>query len=216
MELKCNDVIFQVSDVLVRHVDIVPTVLDWFNIKYPSYKLNKRPVQLTGRSLLPVLNRGTQSESDSDTVYASHNLHEVTMYYPMRVARTKQYKLIHNLNYKMPFEIDQDFFISDSFQEILNRTRQHEPTHWFKTLKEYYYRAPWELYDVQNDPTERKNLINQSSLSSVYQTVFQKLKSSLLDWQNVTHDPWICSPRGVLEDAGNYKSSQDASVWTII
>lgn len=38
------------------------------------------------------------------------------MYYPMRAIRTKRYKLIHNINYKMPFPIDQDFYVSPTFQ----------------------------------------------------------------------------------------------------
>lgn len=49
-------------------------------------------------------------------MYGSHNLHEVTMYYPMRFVRTRRYKLIHNINYFAPFPIDQDFYISDVFQ----------------------------------------------------------------------------------------------------
>lgn len=193
----------QVSDVLVSHVDIVPTILDWFSIQYPTYKLNGRPVNPTGKSLLPVLK--SEPHSGFETVFASHNLHEVTMYYPMRVVRNKQYKLIQNLNYKMPFGIDQDFFISDSFQDILNRTKSGNPTHWFKTLKEYYYRQYWELYDIQTDPWETKNLLSHSS--SKYRSVFESLKKEILQWQNVTFDPWICAPWGVLEDTGNFKAN---------
>lgn len=187
---------------MVSHVDITPTVLDWFQIPYPSYNLNNKPVKLTGKSLLTVMFEDTDTSSD-DTVYASHNLHEVTMYYPMRVIRNKQYKLIHNMNYKMPFTIDQDFFISDSFQDLLNRTRNGQPTHWFKTLQQYYYREPWELYDIQNDPHERKNLVNHSS--KMYENIFHSLRKQLIGWQNYTNDPWICAPYGVLEDSGNYK-----------
>lgn len=46
----------------------------------------------------------------------SQTHHEITMYYPMRAVRTHRYKLIHNLNFGMPFPIDQDFYISPSFQ----------------------------------------------------------------------------------------------------
>lgn len=193
----------QISEVMVSHVDIVPTILDWFGIEYPSYTLNSNPVNLTGQSLLPVLEQ--EPQTGFDTVYASHNLHEVTMYYPTRVVRNMQYKLIHNLNFKMPFGIDQDFFISDSFQDLLNRTRAGEQTNWFKSLQDYYYRAPWELYDIQDDPWELTNLLINSS--EKYQNIFQMLKNQLLDWQNVTFDPWICSPWGVLEDSGPYKSN---------
>ena len=52
--LLCN-IFFQESNAMVSHTNIVPTVLDWFGIKYPTYKLLHKPVQLTGKSLLPVL-----------------------------------------------------------------------------------------------------------------------------------------------------------------
>lgn len=184
---------------MVSLVDIVPTVLDWFSIKYPTYTLLSKPVQLTGKSLLPVLVK--EPQSGFDTVYTSHNLHEVTMYYPMRSVRNQKYKLIQNLNYKMPFGIDQDFYLSDSFQDLLNRTRKSVATHWFKTLKQYYYRDPWELYDLNKDPKELENLYNQS----IYQPVFKDMRTLLTKWQNITHDPWICAPGGVLEDEGAYK-----------
>lgn len=55
---------------------------------------------------------------NNTAVFASQTHHEVTMYYPMRAIRTKRYKLIHNINYKMPFPIDQDFYVSPTFQVI--------------------------------------------------------------------------------------------------
>jgi len=183
-------------------LDIVPTVLDWFNISYPKYGIHHKhnTVQLTGKSVLPVLDE--EPIRGWDTVYASHNLHEITMYYPMRVIRTRLYKLIHNLNHKMPFPIDQDFYLSPSFQDLLNRTRNKEPLHWFKDLREYYYRDPWELYDVKSDPGETKNL----ATNSAYHHVLESLQRKLNEWQNVTADPWICSPLGVLEASGLYKA----------
>lgn len=193
----------QESDAMVSHVDIVPTILDWFNISYPSYYLNDKPVKPTGKSLLPVLD--AEPATGFNTVYASHNLHEITMYYPMRVIRNKQYKLIQNLNYKMPFSIDQDFYISDSFQDILNRTRSGVPTQWFKTLNQYYYRDYWELYDLQNDPKETKNVAKHSS--EEYKKALHSLQKELYLWQQVTNDPWICAPWGVLEDEGPFKQN---------
>lgn len=189
----------QISDAMVSLVDIVPTVLDWFGIVYPNYKIfGVNDVQLTGKSLLPVLDK--EPASGWDEVYASHNLHEVTMYYPMRVLRTTQYKLIHNLNYKMPFPIDQDFLISPSFQDLLNRTREGRPTHWFRSLQQYYYRPEWELYLLTNDPKEVNNLVD----NVVYKDVLIDLQKRLNSWQNATDDPWICAPSGVLENQGDY------------
>lgn len=193
---------FQRSSAMTSLLDILPTVLDWFKVPYPEYKLLKHPVQLTGKSVLPLLECEDAAES-RDTVYASHNLHEITMYYPMRVIRTKQYKLIHNLNYLMPFPIDQDFYVSPTFQDILNRSKSGEPTHWSKSLYSYYYRDVWELYDIMNDPQEKINLWAEPS----HRKILEALKTKLFHWQNVTSDPWICSPKGVLEDKGLYSSN---------
>ncbi|XP_063443792.1 N-sulphoglucosamine sulphohydrolase-like [Mytilus trossulus] len=186
---------------LVSHVDIVPTVLDWFNIQYPQYKLLHNPVILTGKSLLPLLcNSDRESE---EVIFTSHNLHEVTMYYPMRSIRTKHFKLLHNLNYLMPFQIDQDFFISNTFQDLLNRTRAGISTHWYKNLKQYYYRSQWEFFDLSTDPQERINQIKNEK----YTGIIKYLKEQLHQWQNITSDAWICEPQGILENKGFYKHS---------
>lgn len=179
-------------------LDIVPTVLDWFGLEYPHYRLNKHPVQLTGKSLL---SRTSAAKQSSEAVFSSQSLHEITMYYPMRTVRTRKYRLIQNLNYKMPFPIDQDFYLSPTFQNILERERKHESQHWFKSLKEYYYRPQWELYDLESDPKEMKNVAEKEE----FHEVLTELRSQLGEWQNITSDPWICAPSGVLEDAGDYK-----------
>lgn len=69
------------------------------------------------------------------SVFASQTHHEVTMYYPMRAVRTKRYKLIHNLNYKMPFPIDQDLYVSATFQVIINNF-SHGIKHYSHIIKD--------------------------------------------------------------------------------
>ena len=125
------------------------------------------------------------------------------MYYPMRVIRTRDFKLVRNLNYLMPFPIDEDFYLSPTFQDLLNRTRAHKDLHWFSSLKRYYYRDAWELYDLKADPLERKNLYRDAE----YAKVLKQLQNELNRWQNVTKDPWICGPGAVLEDGGWRKQS---------
>lgn len=88
-------------------------------------------------------------------------------------------------------------------QDLLNRTVSGRETFWFKTLKEYYYRDQWELFDLESDPHEVNNVASNSS----YKSEFEELKSRLLTWQHATNDPWICSPDGVLENEGNYPKS---------
>lgn len=180
------------SSLTIVPTDITPTILDWFSLPYPSYSLSRsNPVELTGRSLLPAL----ISEPSWDTVFSSQSLHEVTMFYPMRSIHQGPYRLLHNLHYRMPFPIDQDFYISPTFQDLLNRTQSGRPTGWFKTLNEYYYRQRWELFDIRTDPTEKVNLAGDPD----YSEVLESLKDLLLKWQWRTEDPWVCEPDAVLE-----------------
>ncbi|XP_076288464.1 N-sulfoglucosamine sulfohydrolase isoform X2 [Lasioglossum baleicum] len=181
---------------LTSLLDIVPTLLDWFNIPYANQSSTdtngNSSLELTGKSLLPLLD---QEPVENDTaVFASQTHHEITMYYPMRAIRTKRYKLIHNINYKMPFPVDQDLFVSPSFQDLLNRTRGNQPLKWYKTLKSYYERPEWELYDLKYDPEERNNIVSKQSIKNT----LTHLQDRLFKWQKVTKDPWLCAPSGVL------------------
>ncbi|KAJ8283190.1 hypothetical protein COCON_G00020400 [Conger conger] len=157
-------------------LDITPTVLDWFSVPYPSYSIMGGPTPW-------------------DTVFGSQSLHEVTMYYPMRSVHQGPFRLVHNLNYLMPFPIDQDFYVSPTFQDLLNRTRAGRPTAWFKTLRGYYYRDRWELFDRRADPAETRNLAPDPA----HGPLLHRLRALLLKWQWATSDPWVCGPDAVLE-----------------
>lgn len=179
----------------VSLLDIFPTILDWFDIKIPEYHIFKKRgnVQLTGNSLLSFLDSG--KEKISRPVFMSQNLHEATMYYPMRSVRTERFSLIHNLNFWSPFPIDQDGYLSSTFQDILKKTKAGEKIPWNITLKEYYYRSEWELFDRKEDPFELTNVANKPR----YSKIFHELSRELTSWQNITNDPWICAPHSVLE-----------------
>ncbi|XP_005104298.1 N-sulphoglucosamine sulphohydrolase [Aplysia californica] len=184
----------QFSDALASTMDFTPTILDWFGVPYPDYALNGLKVSLTGRSLLPLTSSHLGAEQDFSVVYSSHDFHEVTMPYPMRVLRQGQYRLIHNLNNRMPYPLASDLFYSPTYMEILNRTKAGIPTKWFKTLQQYYYRDEWELFDLTFDPEELHNLAYEPS----HADVLSGMKKKLIEWQWQTNDPWVCMPHGVL------------------
>lgn len=193
------------SDAMVSLLDVTPTVLDWFGIQPPDYDIFGKPVTLTGASVLPLVGADGGGEGVSGqerAVFASHSLHEATMYYPMRAVRSRGFKLIHNLGFKMPFPIDQDFYVSPTFQDILNRTREGRPLPWIKTLRCYYYRDQWELFDLDHDSREAVNLAEDPGHSAV----LEALQTQLFKWQQITHDPWMCAPGGVLQDSGLFKA----------
>lgn len=109
----------KVTYFMTSQLDIFPTVLDWYQIENkPEVNLEKNSIEnaiLTGRSLLPLLTQEPPDDPDA-AVFASQSYHEITMNYPMRSIRTKRFKLIHNLNFRAWFPIDQDFYVSPTFQ----------------------------------------------------------------------------------------------------
>lgn len=184
----------QVTNAMTSLLDITPTFLDWFQVDYKNKK------NLTGKSLLPLLANEPPFDPDA-AVFGSQSLHEVTMAYPMRAITTPRYKLIHNVNHQLPFPIDQDFYVSWTFQDILNRTIEKQPLPWYKTLNQYYHRDEWELYDLKSDPAEMKNVAAKKSMQEVLKT----LQKQLAAWLEETKDPWRCAPGGVLMDRGEFK-----------
>ncbi|XP_055298510.1 N-sulphoglucosamine sulphohydrolase [Sitodiplosis mosellana] len=196
----------KVTYFMTSHLDILPTVIDWFQIK-PTYDvdLESNSIEksvLTGKSLLPLLVQEPDDDPEA-AIFASQSYHEVTMNYPMRSIRTKRYKLIHNLNFRSPFPIDQDFYVSRTFQDILNRTINKQPLPWYKTLSQYYNRAEWELYDLKADGDELMNIAEKPSMKEVRANLEERLNK----WLGDTEDPWRCAPHAVLQDVGEFKDN---------
>ncbi len=180
---------------MASSVDIFPTVLDWFNIDYPEYSLNGMKVEYRGKSLLSATEAEPSPRNPNfEMVYSSHSFHGISMNYPMRVMQEMEFKLIHNLNFKMPYPVASDVFLSPTFQDILKNTKNNVSTKWFKPLPDYYYRREWEFYDTNNDPYELHNKIEDQSLLPI----INSMKSFLIEWQNSTNDPWLCLPGGEL------------------
>ena len=50
-----------------------------------------------------------------DEVFASHSFHEVTVDYPLRMVRTREFKLIHNLASGLPFAVANDLVHSPTW-----------------------------------------------------------------------------------------------------
>jgi N-sulfoglucosamine sulfohydrolase len=164
------------SQALVSWVDIAPTILEFAGL--PS-----TAPALAGRSLAAILDQ--EHPAGWDEVYASHTLHEVTMYYPMRVVRTRQYKLIWNIAHPLPFPFASDLWSSPTWQEA--RTKGLQGRYGQRTVAAYVHRPQFELYDIEKDPYESVNLASDP----MYAATLAQLKAKLKDFQKRTNDPWI-------------------------
>jgi N-sulfoglucosamine sulfohydrolase len=164
----------QTTAAMASWTDITPTILDWVGLKPPT--------NLPGRSLLPVLE--SEQPAGWDVVYGSHQYHEVTMYYPNRMTRTRTHKYLLNLAHQLPFPHASDLWGSDSWQGILNRGDKMIGK---RSVESYINRPREELYDLRTDPDELHNLASDPR----HAAVLADLRKRCHDWQERTNDPWL-------------------------
>lgn len=168
-----------VSDAMVSWIDLVPTILDWTQVTWGDVGAN---YNLPGRSFLDMLSE-THAEG-WDEVYASHVFHEVQMYYPMRVVRTRTHKLILNVAHPLTFPLASDLYASPTWQYAL----KHPETRFGKkTMEQFLHRPKWELFDLDKDPEEVNNVTDDPD----YAEVLEDLKVKLKLFQQRSSDPWI-------------------------
>jgi len=77
------------------------------------------------------------------------------MYYPMRVVRTRQFKLILNLAHPLSFPFASDLHVSAAWQHTLTSAAERYGQ---RRVQDYLQRPQWELYDLSTDPDEIHNL----------------------------------------------------------
>jgi N-sulfoglucosamine sulfohydrolase len=169
----------QTCDALVTWADVVPTILAFAGAKGPAYPLQ-------GRSFLPQLEK--PDTPGAEAVFLSHTFHEVTNYYPMRAVRTARYKLIRNLAHGLSFPFASDLWESDTWQDV---ERSGRSDYGRRTVDAYLNRPEYELYDLETDPDETKNLAG----SADHAVTLALLKKRLTTWQTETKDPWIVKDR---------------------
>jgi N-sulfoglucosamine sulfohydrolase len=163
-----------VSNAMASWTDVAPTVLDWAGLKPPG--------GMGGKSLLPIL--GNEGAKDREVVFGSHQFHEITMYYPMRMVRTRTHKLLLNLAHPLPYPFAADLYNSATWQGML---RRNDTMLGKRSREAFEHRPKEELYDLTSDPDELKNLAGDPAHTSVLKDMRAKLKA----WQTATRDPWL-------------------------
>ncbi len=180
------------NNALVSWTDITPTILDYAGAEEPTYSrhIGQAVIRdqfpemhgLHGRSFRPILEE-THPEG-WDRVYASHTFHEIHMYYPMRVIRDRDYKLIWNKAHGLPYPNASDLQTSSTWQYML----EQGPDAMFgvRTVRDYIHRPEFELFDMREDPFESNNLAEDPD----YAELLEEYISELREFQRRTSDPW--------------------------
>jgi N-sulfoglucosamine sulfohydrolase len=163
-----------VCGAMASWTDITPTILDWAGVKPPA--------SLPGRSLLPVLEQ--EKPVGWDVVYGSHQFNEVTMYYPMRMVRTRTHKYLLNLASGLEYPHASDLWGSPTWQGILKRGDKKMGQ---RPVEMYLKRPKEELYDLTSDPNELKNV----AADPVQAKILDEMRAKLATWRKQTSDPWL-------------------------
>ncbi len=195
------------SEALLSHVDITPTLLDFAGGLDPITNGPKNPIDAdqfwTERSEAVKENRNGNQPFESyhgkswlhclanpeqphhETIFASHTFHEIQMYYPMRVVRDKQYKLIWNIAHPLPFPFASDLWAASSWQAQL--AKGNDAPYGNMTVGRYIQRPEFELFDIAADPDETTNLAG----SPGHADILEEYKGKLKQMQKRMQDPWI-------------------------
>lgn len=164
-----------VEDAMISWADLAPTILDFAGVGAIAGEFD-------GRSFRAALEGATLVGWDE--VHASHNLHEATMYYPMRMIRTRRYKLIWNIASGLTFPSALDLIQSPTW---IGAARNGSEFFGRRRIADFLHRPAFELYDLQLDPDEVANLADNPAHRAVQEELIAKLKS----FQAATSDPWV-------------------------
>jgi N-sulfoglucosamine sulfohydrolase len=167
-----------VNQAMVSWTNIAPTILEAGGVVSPK--------ELPGRSLLPILSN--EKPMGWDTVFGSHQFHEITMYYPVRMVRTRTHKYLLNLAHPLPYPFASDLWGSATWQGILKR---NDTMMGQRSRAAFEQRPREELYDLRDDPNELKNLAGDEK----HTKVLDVLRAQLRAWQEATRDPWLVKYR---------------------
>lgn len=158
----------RVDSHLLSHVDLLPTLLEVAGVPVPA--------GIAGRSFLPLWTG--EAYEPRQHLFFEETWHD--RYNPLRGVRTERYKYVRCFDPGSPeVYLPADIYRSPSGA----------------ALREAYYartRASEELYDLEADPGETRNLVGDPSVADV----LRQLRGWVEQWMERTADPLLLGPVG--------------------
>jgi len=174
----------QVSDAMIAHTDLFPTICEVVGIQPPAW--------LQGTSLMPLV-RG-EADQVHDEIYAEVTYHAA--YEPMRAVRTLRHKYIRRFEKRETPVLPNcdDGLSKDVWME-------HGWRHRLPTTEE--------LYDLVFDPNETHNLTANPRMADV----LSDMRDRLARWMHATGDPLlggsVPAPSGAMVNDPNAVSPRE-------
>jgi uncharacterized sulfatase len=179
---------------MVSWVDILPTCLEAAG--------GAPPATISGRSFLGVL-RG-ERDAHRDEVFVSHSGDGEMNRYPLRAVRTRRWKYIRNLDpaAEHTTHIDRAQAVDgrDYWDSWVERAKVDATA--AAVVRRYHHRPPEELYDLEVDPGERRNL----AADPAHAPTLARLRADLDAWMEAQGDRGLATERA-LRDPGDSKGA---------
>lgn len=155
---------------LVSFLDFGPTVLSIAGVPVPKY--------MQGRPFL-----GTAAAEPRKYIFAARDRMDET-YDIIRCVRDSRYKLIRNFKPGRPYAQYIDYGEKMPTLQEMRRLNKEGKLTGAQTIFFLPEKPPEELYDLQNDPHEVRNLIDSPELADVR----DRLRAALKEWMDDIHD----------------------------
>ena len=154
----------KVYDQMISNLDLLPALLELVGGNIPD--------NIEGRSFLPLLSGDKKTHRKK--IFMEKTYHEI--YDPIRGIRTRKYKYIKNFE-KMDtaFQIPKDIGMDPAGKFVMDQESYNQP------------RPMEELYDLESDPDEMQNLVDEKE----YQDILYELRTRLFSWMEETNDPLL-------------------------
>jgi arylsulfatase A-like enzyme len=167
---------------LISGEDLAPTFLAAAGLNAPK--------EMTGRSFLPLL-KGEKGEA-REYVFAQRGAHgsglpqNSAAFDLGRCVVGEKHKLIYNALWQIPYW-PVDFAGDEMWKELVQMNKDGKLA---PELSKLYFsptRPMFELYDLDADPNELKNLVADPA----HAKALEDLRARLADWRERTNDPWL-------------------------
>jgi len=172
----------QISEALISHTDIMPTVLSFLDLSIPE--------TVQGQSLLPVFSGDEKKVKDRDYIFAEHNSHgpDPREHFPSRVAFDGRFYYIKNLmpnkSYLLPADLRAYKGWHNKSYDATIEAKDTHPMQYNLLLLLENGRPAEELYDMKKDPYQLVNIINELK----HKEKVTELRSALKNWRKKSGD----------------------------
>jgi uncharacterized sulfatase len=169
---------------MIQYLDLLPTFIEVAG--------GIPPADLRGKSLLPVFAGRQFHKEFVYGIMTTRGINDGSPHYGIRSIRSENYKLIWNLTPEIKFV--NRCTTAPEFRSWLALAATGHADAIAKTSR-YQKRPEFELYDIQKDPLEMKNLAGKPALTKIQSNLYQGLRA----WMKSCNDLGKATEMAALE-----------------